>query len=246
MPSPTEEGLRRLAELGGESPYQDAASYDRSYRRRTQDVAFYAERAVGRVLELGAGTGRVTQALLPRAHAVVAVERSAEMLARAASRRGAHPAADRWRLVHADLRHLDLGEAFDTVLAPFNVWQHLLDDEALEQGFATAARHLAPGGCFWFDVRFPDPVELSRPQGRVYRLRRGQTEAWFYDALRQVSIVVHQAGERSTVLSHRQLFPAELRYRARVAGFRELAAFGDFDGSPLGAESPSIVLGLTR
>ena len=46
--------------------YRLPALYDLEYAQHTEDLAFYGELAqkAGRVLELGAGTGRVTQAMV--------------------------------------------------------------------------------------------------------------------------------------------------------------------------------------
>jgi len=53
-----------LVDAGSREHYADAALYDYEYRRRRADVTFYrelaSERRADRVLELGAGSGRVT------------------------------------------------------------------------------------------------------------------------------------------------------------------------------------------
>src|SRR6185369_12887416 len=66
-----------LVELGSREHYLDAALYDYEYRRRRADVVFYRELARrrlgqrGRILELGAGSGRVTIPLARAGHEVV-------------------------------------------------------------------------------------------------------------------------------------------------------------------------------
>src|SRR5690606_15357794 len=95
------------------------------------DVPHYlrlADDAGGRVLELGAGTGRLTAALARAGHEVVAVELSAAMLERARARLGAEGLAGRVRLLEGDMRalgDLPLGGEFALVLAPFNTLMHL-------------------------------------------------------------------------------------------------------------------------
>ena len=53
-----------MIDSGSREHYLDAALYDYEYRRRRADVSFYRElarrRGADRILELGAGTGRVT------------------------------------------------------------------------------------------------------------------------------------------------------------------------------------------
>ena len=63
--------------------------YDAQYQSYRDDLPFYLRLAddVGQpVLELGAGTGRVTEALARAGNAVVALDASAAMLARARRR----------------------------------------------------------------------------------------------------------------------------------------------------------------
>jgi SAM-dependent methyltransferase len=100
------------------------------------------------VLELGAGAGRVTHRLLALGHPVVAVDESAEMLARI---RGAET-------VQARIEGLDLRRRFDVVLlASFLV---NTDDRGVRRQFLeTCRRHVRDGGCVliqrhppgWFD-----------------------------------------------------------------------------------------------
>jgi SAM-dependent methyltransferase len=117
------------------------------------------------ILELGAGAGRVTRHLLELGHPVVAVDESAEMLARV---RGAET-------VRARIQELRLGRRFDVVLlASFLV---NTPDRELRRGFLTACReHVREDGCVlvqrhepaWFD----EAVEGERTSGGItFRLR---------------------------------------------------------------------------
>jgi SAM-dependent methyltransferase len=112
------------------------------------EIVHAAVPAGASVLELGAGAGRVTHPLLALGHPVVAVDESAEMLARI---RGAET-------VRARIEDLDLQRRFDVVLlASFLV---NTDDRDLRRRFlATCQRHVRDGGCVliqrhppaWFD-----------------------------------------------------------------------------------------------
>jgi SAM-dependent methyltransferase len=89
----------------------------------------------GAILELGAGTGRVTHPLLELGHPVTAVDASPEMLRRI---RGG-------RTVCGRVEELDLGERFATVV----LGSHLVNSADPADGaamLATCRRHLAPGG----------------------------------------------------------------------------------------------------
>lgn len=114
------------------------------------DVELYASLTPpgGRVLELGAGSGRVAQGLAERGLSVTGIDLSPAMLAKAAARRAALPpeVAARIELKRADMTALDLKQTFDAVICPFFTLAHTPAGAAWKNTFATAARHLAPGG----------------------------------------------------------------------------------------------------
>jgi SAM-dependent methyltransferase len=122
------------------------------------------------ILELGAGAGRVTHALLALGHPVVAVDESPEMLERI------HGA----ETVLARIEELDLGRRFDAVLfasyllnVPDLAWRRTL--------LAACARHVSDHGCVliqrhepeWFDTAAPfERHHGELPEGElVYRMR---------------------------------------------------------------------------
>ena len=244
----------RVLRVGAEAHYLDAAAYDRRYRARRADVAFYVDRSVGHgpVLELGCGTGRVALALARAGVEVVGVDASASLLERAERTRKRAPAEvrDRVRFVGGDVREVRLGAKFPLVIAPFNVWMHLYSDDDLARGFATARAHLRRGGRFIFDVRVPDAGELARDPSRVYKAgsvqvageRLPYAEAFQYDPVSQVQLVTMWVGDHAVPLTHRQLFPAELVGRVHAAGLRVVQRFGDFAGGPLDALSDVQIL----
>src|SRR5207237_10869896 len=67
-----------LVDAGSREHYLDAALYDYEYRRRRADVSFYRElarrRGADRILELGAGSGRVTVPLARDGRRIVAID----------------------------------------------------------------------------------------------------------------------------------------------------------------------------
>src|SRR5260221_7068197 len=96
-----------------------------------RDVGFWrgiATRTKGPLLELGCGTGRISVPLARAGVQLVGVDRSAQMLARAARRlevlqsRRRGKVERRARLVRADIRALPFGAAFfSTVIAPYGI-----------------------------------------------------------------------------------------------------------------------------
>ena len=137
----------------------DATGYDADVRDETNPIrAGYAEAlrwvareaavsSTDRVLELGSGTGNLTELLGP-AGEIVCVDVSTEMGAIAREKLAARPraAATPYRFVDADLLEaLDVVDgAFDVVASTYAV--HHLTEEEKTGLFATVRRRLSPGG----------------------------------------------------------------------------------------------------
>ena len=167
--------------------------YDVDYAGYRGDVAFYhrifaevsskktlsfhagddedREDRADRVVELGAGTGRLTLELLRSGARVHAVEPSAMMRAVLQEKIAAHGFA------HAcDVEDSDAGAFAGPLMAPslvlfsFNGLLHLRTRSALHEAFQRIYQKLAYGGVFAFDVTSPYWESMRRgstPWGRV-------------------------------------------------------------------------------
>ncbi|HSD89319.1 MAG TPA: methyltransferase domain-containing protein [Kofleriaceae bacterium] len=257
-----------LVDAGSREHYSDAALYDYEYRRRRADVAFYRELAKrrlddsgGRILELGAGSGRVTVQLARAGFEVVAVDTSPAMLAKLRSRVAALPRAVSRRItvVQGDLRSFDVKQTFPLVIAVFNVLEHLYTRVEVDACLRRVVAQLAPGGAFAFDVQLPDLAWLIRdPTKRWARTRFTDPttgRAMFYstnhdyDPIGQIALIrlyyepVDGKGPTKIVkLSQRKFFPAELEALVAHAGLRMVERYGDFGWRALDATAESQVL----
>jgi SAM-dependent methyltransferase len=103
------------------------------------------------ILELGAGTGRMTHLLAALGHPVVAVDESAEMLAHV---RGVET-------VRCRIEDLDLDRRFDVVLLASHVLEYVgVDVEAM---LSVCRRHVAPGGRVIFQRQPSQWYDTVRP-----------------------------------------------------------------------------------
>jgi len=213
------------------------------------DVAFWqglVRRTRGRVLELGAGTGRLT---LPLARIVgrrvIGIDRSTPMLARAVAKRRRVPATKRPELLRGDIRALPFpAETFQLVIAPYGMLQSLTSERDLKHVLDEAARVLKPGGVLGVDL-VPDlPIwdeyhRSIRLRGRgVGGARVSLIESVRQDRRRKVTIFdqefVETRGRVKTskrfALAFRTVpVPAMVR-RLEKAGFDVEHMLGDYRG----------------
>lgn len=227
-----------------------AQFYALNYAHYTDDLEFYARLAEdygGPVLELGAGTGRVSRAIARRGIEVVALEPSPAM-----RRLGVEYTQDlpvRW--VSGDMRRLEAlrpRQAYPLIIAPFNAFMHLYTLEEQDATLAGIAQSLAQGGRLAFDLYNPAYIG---PQGVL------QHEG---DYPGGISVFIHQTHEAAvqSLTTHylvdqrssrgtlkRQTFTLTQRYFTRYELERWLRAFGfhfrlfgGFHREPFSAEAP--------
>jgi SAM-dependent methyltransferase len=101
-----------------------------------------ASSAGGPILDLGAGTGRVSVDLAAQGHEVVALDNDPELLAELAERNASVTT------VHADARRFATDARFRLVLAPMQLVQILGGREGRLALLAGVQAHLSPGGLF--------------------------------------------------------------------------------------------------
>lgn len=230
------------------------------------DLAFYRGLAAGvpgPVLELGAGTGRVSWALAEAGHDVVGVDLSADMLARAAAKGAAHPDAvrQRVRFVCQDMVRLDLGRCFPLILVPFRTVNHLTDAARQRAALEAMRRHLEPGGRLVLHLWAPSARELVPSPDDAARLFRthdsanGDAVFWGITAKRSdleaqtVTTTVRfivlapdgavRADGRET-LAVRWATQQEMRYLFELCGLAVEALHGDFLGGAPGPDKDQV------
>jgi ubiquinone/menaquinone biosynthesis C-methylase UbiE len=237
------------------------------------DVEWYCDRAQasgGPVLELGAGTGRVTLAIAAAGVSIHALDSEPGMLEALRSKLAALPAEVQVRVsvVSADMRTFDLRERFALIICPFRAFLHNVTEADQLACLERVRRHLRPSGRFAFNVFHPSLTFMAQhtgPLAGVWRwsgthtLPSGgwvvQSEATRYDTVTQVVHSLHRydvyapAGtlERTSVLRLElaYLYPADIRRLLTTAGFQEITIKGGFDGREFTRDGEELVVEAT-
>ena len=159
-----------------------SAFYDLLYRDK--DYAAEAEYVAKRIrsifpearslLEFGSGTGRHGRLLAAMGFDVHGIERSREMVCVAHAASGCLFSFSRGSFTCevGDVCTANLDRSFDAVVSLFHVMSYQTSNQMLRAAFQTAARHLATGGLFLFDVWHGPAVLSQRPSKRIKEVAR--------------------------------------------------------------------------
>ncbi|MCH9687248.1 MAG: class I SAM-dependent methyltransferase [Deltaproteobacteria bacterium] len=267
----------RLLERGTEDHYLDTALYDHEYADRDDDVTWYrsfvAQRATDTaVLELGAGTGRITCRLAADGHEIIALDRMPVMLDALRQRCERDGWTESIRPVEGDMRELPLPDAsVSVVIAPFNALMHLYTWRDLLACLREVDRVLQPGGALAFDVELPDIGWLTWDPEKRHAVtpfvhpttgeRLVYSTNHLYDAATQIchvrifyddapppgrKFVAPPKPRKLVHLAHRQIFPEEVRALVDAAGLSLESHTGDFRDISLGPAVQSQVVVCTK
>jgi SAM-dependent methyltransferase len=138
----------------GAGVYHQLASHDHI---EVREILRLVRPLDGPVLELAAGSGRLTLPLLALGRPVVALDRSPSMLSLLRPLVAATPYGARCTTVEGDMSDFSLGTEFGAVvLATSSI--SLLDDDHRQGLYRSVRSHLAPGGRFLVSTVAIDPA----------------------------------------------------------------------------------------
>jgi SAM-dependent methyltransferase len=236
-----------------------AAYYDLEHADFSDDIDLYLNLVVaGPVLELGSGSGRITQALAGAGHQVWAVDQSQVMLDRARDLLDSHADV---HLIHAaadDLQRMERMADFRVAILSLNFLWHLPDWQAQLRALQ-AVRHQVRHSALVI-VDLTNPLSMSDRGSRGDWRERfhwsngshhvlGSSASWDDPAeqLMSVTLLYDEWNTNTPVtrvqseLTLRYLYRFELEVLLHTAGFTLELLYGSYDLDPYSAESPNMI-----
>ena len=238
--------------------YADVADIYDDFCVFDEDIDFFREQAAhatGPVLELMAGTGRVSLPMLESGVQLTCADRSAAMLAVLDRKAGCRDLAV--QLVCADVCELPFAPAFDLILLPFQGFTELVGNEAQRHCLSEASRLLAPGGRFICTSHNPS-ARGQTIDGAVRELGRFQnaygntlvlqlqtvrsTRPGVVEGTQTIEIFDQEdrlIDKRVIELEFSLVPPSDIVEMARSSGLEPVHLFGDYERSAFDEESSS-------
>ena len=208
-----------------------------------EDVPFYvaeARKSGGPVLELGVGSGRIAVPIAAAGIEVVGVDISAGMLE--VARETAELAGVSVDLRLGDMRDPPVDGEFPLVIVPFRSLLHMETDLDRRAALRAAARHMAPGGRFVFDVFTPSKEDIEETNGKWLEREQGIWERADWNEETRTLILRVRGTDTESEMSLAWLSVGEWKALLKEEGFRVDRVYGWFDRQPWRGGEDSIYL----
>ena len=155
------------------------ASYGVSRPTRDAEGILDSERNL--VVDLGCGTGTLTELLYQKGYDCIGVDNSEEMLGIAMEKKV--ESGSEILYLHQDMRELDLYSTVGTVISVCDSVNYILEEEELLQVFRLVNNYLDPGGLFVFDFNTVYKYETVIGDATIAENREDCSFIWenFYD-----------------------------------------------------------------
>jgi D-alanine-D-alanine ligase len=198
-----------------------------------------------RVLDVGCGAGRHSIELARRGYQVVGIDPALAMIEAARAAAAEAGVAPDFRQVSGETFLAD--EEFDAAICLFTTLGQISEEGDNSQLVERAYAALRPGGFFVVEVPGRDAtVKTLKPTDRFEGPERYTDVTRRYHAedssVTEVFDVVSPQETRRYVLRYRLYSRKELVDLLQEAGLSILAAYGDYEGTPLSPESPTILV----
>lgn len=265
----------KTARGGVDAIYARPRDYDLEHEGDDEDVRFYLELVrrlrPRRVLELAAGSGRVTvplaQAAAEQGFEVTGLEISGTMLAEAERKRAELSQREQRcvTFVPGDLLRWKAAEPFDLIITPCASLAHLLTLEDQITAWRCAHDNLAPGGRFVVDLVMPNLLayadSMQTPPRTVLeididaedprtgdRLLRYKTTRYIpHEQRAEIRFLYDKLSGNATVdryisdFDSHVYYPREVELLFRLTGFDVESRYGDYQMRPLRGRSRAMI-----
>ena len=244
-----------------------SAFYDIYVGNWLDDLPFYlqyTQRLQTPVLEIGAGTGRLTIPIARSGTGVVAVDVSSSMLAilKDRIRTEARELQDRIKIVESDASVLKLDEQFGLAIVPFYTFNYFLTSDIQQRVLGTLSKHLLPEAKLLADVFVPHRLIAECPTHPVQKVdaidpqtgnRIRGWNTYSIDKTRQIEQRSHlfevscsdgTVAKREFSTRRRYSFLSELRETFSSGGFSIEHAYGGFNQEKVTDTSERLVFVL--
>ena len=229
------------------------------------DIPFflkYAKRIGSPILDLAAGTGRVSFALAEEGYEVVSLEQSPSMLDIARHKLNSvdNVTAGRITIIEGDMTQFNLDRKFSLVIIPTS-FSHAMTTEAQLSTLSCIYNHLADSGGFILDL-YPgalqhehacfkeNPVPL--PDGTTVE-REGEIHSYPIKQLMDFKLRYITRDKNGEIIEEVQvnspvalLYNREVDLLLRLSRFQIIDEFGDFEGNPYKHDSARRILILKK
>lgn len=229
------------------------------------DIPFflkYAQNIGSPILDLAAGTGRITFALAKEGHEVVALENSQSMLEVAKQKldQASSVIANKVILVEGDMTKFNLERKFELVIIPNSIGHAVTTEEQLST-LQCIHNHLTDSGIFILDI-YPGEMQyehaefkenpVSLPDGTIVE-RRGAIRSDMVNQIMTVNLqYIVRDSEQNIIEEMEVVSSAALLYNRDIdniisrSGFVVMDEFGGFDGQSYSSESGHRILILKK
>lgn len=179
--------------VGQDQKYDDSVTFKAAYQKNMQQ-----ER--NSILDLGCGTGTLTELLAGRGYDMIGIDNAQEMLQIAMDKR-AKSGLDILYLLQ-DMRSFELYGTVGAVISVCDAVNYLLEDEDVVQTFRLVNNYLYPGGLFIFDFNTVYKYEVVIGDATIAENREKCSFIWdnYYHEEEQINeydlTIFVQEGER--------------------------------------------------
>ncbi len=231
--------------------------YDYFQKGVKGDVKFYLDyfkNFKGKILEIGAGTGRITVPLLKNGLDITALDIAPGMLKVLEDK--AKEENINAKTICADMRGFSLKHKFDAVIITYRAFQHLYTVKDQLKTLKNIRKYLKPNGVLIFDVYKPSfkfikkgdwkwrkdrNIKLPATKGKIRIDFRNQ-----YDMAQQIMRGEYKFnypnGKKEIIpLQMRFFFRFEIEHLLNLTGFEIKNIYGDFKKNKFKNDSPEMI-----